>query len=236
MNLQGRLHADPTGLRRRFDVARPFRHVVVDGLFPDDVLDAVLAGFPPPDAPGWRRFDNANERKLGSVEDLPMPAAVGDFLAALNAPPLLAFLEAATGIDGLIPDPYFGGGGLHQILSGGFLRVHADFNWHPKLRLHRRVNMLVYLNRDWQEEYGGHLELWNADMTRPEQRILPVFNRTVVFATGETSYHGHPEPLACPPGTSRKSVSLYYYTSDRPEIEKAAPHDTVFREASAAGR
>lgn len=236
MNLDGRLNADAASVRREFESARPFPHAVVDDLFPGEVLDAVAAAFPSPEAEGWRRFDNAYERKLGSLPELALPDPIRGFLSALNAAPVLAFLEAATGIDGLIPDPYFGGGGLHQILPGGFLRVHADFNWHPKLRLHRRVNMLVYLNRGWREEYGGHLELWNAEMTRAERRILPVFNRTVVFATSETSYHGHPEPLACPPGTTRKSVSLYYYTSDRPAREKAAPHDTVFPEASAPSR
>ena len=55
---------------------------------------------------------------------------------------MLEFLETLTGIDGLVPDPYFAGGGLHQIVRGGFLKVHADFNWHPKLRLDRRLNML----------------------------------------------------------------------------------------------
>jgi hypothetical protein len=235
VNLEGRLNADPAALRPRFEAARPFPHVVVDGLFPDDVLEAVRTAFPPPEAEGWRRFDNSNERKLGSVAGLVLQDPVADFLAALNAAPILEFLEASTGIDGLIPDPYFGGGGLHQILPGGFLRVHTDFNWHPKLRLHRRLNVLVYLNRDWREEYGGHLELWNAEMTRAEERILPVFNRTVVFATGEASYHGHPTPLACPAGMTRKSVSLYYYTSERPERERAAPHDTVFRAERSVG-
>jgi Rps23 Pro-64 3,4-dihydroxylase Tpa1-like proline 4-hydroxylase len=141
---------------------------------------------------------------------------------------MLGFLETLTGIDGLVPDPYFGGGALHQIVPGGFLKVHADFNWHPKLRLDRRLNMLVYLNRGWRPEWGGALELWDGEMAGPVASILPLFNRTVVFTTTDSSFHGHPRPLACPDGTTRKSVSLYYYSNGRPESERSAPHDTIF--------
>src|ERR1041385_9291271 len=101
----------------------------------------------------------------------------------MNSFEMLLWLEALTGIEGLIPDPYFGGGGLHQIEPGGFLKIHADFNVHPKLHLDRRLNMLIYMNRDWREEYGGHLELWDAEMRKCRKRILPTFNRTVVFST-----------------------------------------------------
>ena len=141
---------------------------------------------------------------------------------------MLGFLEALTGIDGLIPDPYFGGGALHQIPAGGFLKVHADFNWHPKLRLDRRLNMLVYLNPGWEDGWGGALELWSRDRRGPVRTIMPHFNRTVVFSTTDSSFHGHPHPLTCPAGVSRKSVSLYYYSNGRPDAEKSSPHDTIF--------
>ncbi len=117
-------------------------------------------------------------------------------------------------------------------MRGGFLKVHADFNWHPKLKLDRRLNVLIYLNRDWKDEYGGALELWDRSMTGPEKSVLPVFNRTVVFSTTDFSYHGHPHPLACPEATTRKSVSLYYYSNGRPDEEKSAPHDTIFPAAA----
>ena len=224
------LRAEPASLGDAYRAARPFPHAVLDGLFPDDDLERVLADFPRPDQDGWRRFENPAERKLGFHHSTPLPAALRDFLILLGSPPMLEFLEALTGIDGLIPDPYLGGAGPHQIERGGFLKVHVDFNWHPKLRLDRRLNLLVYLNKGWREEYGGHLELWNRDLTRAEQRVLPVFNRTVVFDTSDVSFHGHPAPLACPPGETRKSVSVYYYTNGRPAEERSAPHDTIFRE------
>jgi hypothetical protein len=222
-----RLNADPAALRETYIHARPFPHIVLDGLFPDEVLEGVLADFPRPEEMG-SRFDNPMEKKLGYTCETPVRDRLRDFLWTMSSAPVLQFLQALTGIDGLIPDPYFGGAGPHQVERGGFLKVHVDFNWHPLLKLDRRLNLLVYLNKDWQEEHGGHLELWSRDLARCEQRILPVFNRTVVFSTSEFSFHGHPAPLACPQGRSRKSVSFYYYTNGRPEEERSAPHDTIF--------
>lgn len=224
-----RLDADPSTLRAQYTAAEPFPHVVIDNLFPNEVLEGVLADFPKPDEIDWRRFDNATEKKLGYWHESALPPNLQLFLYQMNSAPVLRFLEALTGIQGLIPDPYYGGAGPHQILPGGFLKVHVDFNWHPLLKLDRRLNLLVYLNKDWREEYGGHLELWDRAMAHCEQRILPLFNRTVVFSTTDFSFHGHPEPLACPREMSRKSVSFYYYTNGRPEEERSAPHDTIFR-------
>ena len=228
---QVELRADPVALRERYRTADPFPHIVIDGLFDDADLEGVLVTFPRPDETRWLRFDSTTEKKLGYYhEHSVISPVVRRFLDAMNGFEMLLFLEELTGIEGLIPDPYFGGGGLHQIEPGGYLKIHADFNVHPKLRLDRRVNMLIYLNRDWQEEWGGHLELWNEPMTECRQRVLPLFNRTVVFSTTDTSWHGHPHPLASPPGVTRKSVSLYYYTAGRPAEERSAEHDTIFRE------
>jgi hypothetical protein len=222
------LRHDPLALRERYAAAQPFPHVALDGLFDDAVLDAVLRDFPAPDAMQWARFDNPLEKKLGYFhETATIARTIRDFLNDMNSFEMLRWLEALTGIDGLIPDPYFGGGGLHQIEPGGFLKVHADFNVHPKLRLDRRLNMLIYLNHGWRDEWGGHLELWDGAVTCVE-RIAPLFNRTVIFSTTDTSLHGHPHPLASPPGVTRKSVSLYYYTAGRPADERSAPHDTIF--------
>ena len=204
---------------------------MLDGLFDDADLEAVLREFPGPGAIEWRKFDSPREKKLGYFhESSVVNDTIRRFLDAMNGFEMLLFLEALTGIQGLIPDPYFGGGGLHQIEPGGFLKVHADFNVHPKLKLDRRLNMLIYLNKNWSEEYGGHLELWDAETLMPRKKVLPVFNRTVVFSTTDTSLHGHPHPLASPAGVTRKSVSLYYYTAGRPEAERSKPHDTLFVE------
>lgn len=220
---------DPATLRDTYLHAEPFPHIVIDGLFEDAALDAVLEDFPKPEETRWLRFDSETEKKLGYYhETSTITDRVRRFLDALNGFEMLLFLEELTGIEGLIPDPYFGGGGLHQIERGGFLKIHADFNVHPKLKLDRRANMLVYLNKEWREEWGGHLELWDAASRKCRARIEPLFNRTVIFSTTDASFHGHPHPLLSPPGVTRKSVSLYYYTAGRPEEERSAAHDTIF--------
>ncbi|HYS52239.1 MAG TPA: 2OG-Fe(II) oxygenase [Thermoanaerobaculia bacterium] len=224
-----RLNYGARAFRDHYLNAEPFPHVVLDELFANDVLDGVLRYFPAPGDTQWMRFDNPLEKKLGySYERSSVSEDVRSFLNDMNAFEMLLWLEALTGIEGLIPDPYFGGGGLHQIEPGGFLKVHADFNVHPKLKLDRRLNMLIYLNKDWREEYGGHLELWDRDGKECRKRILPIFNRTVIFSTTDTSFHGHPDPLRSPRGVTRKSVSLYYYTAGRPLEERSRPHDTIF--------
>lgn len=227
------LRVDPEGLRDQYAANVPFPHIAIDHLFPDETLNSVLRDFPSGQNTSWRHFDNPNEKKSGFDYRAALDRDVRDFLYFLNSARVLEFLEALTGIDGLIPDPYFGGAGPHQSFRDGYLKIHADFNWHPKLKLDRRLNLLVYLNHDWKEEYGGELELWDADMTSCGARILPLFNRTVVFSTTDVSYHGHPHPLKCPEEMSRKSISMYYYTNGRPEEERSAPHDTIFKDVPA---
>ena len=132
-----------------------------------------------------------------------------------NSRPILQFLEGLTGIEGLIPDPYFVGGGYHETSKGGLLGVHADFRINDKLHLHRRLNMIIYLNEEWKEEWGGALELWDRSMKARQRAVAPLFNRCVVFNTDAQSFHGHPEPLATPAHVVRRSMALYYYTASK---------------------
>jgi hypothetical protein len=176
--------------------ASPFPHIVIDDFLPDALASRILTEFPSPDAADWARLDkSAYSKKLAANREEQVGSFIYSVLTELNGADFLVFLERLTGIQGLAPDPYFEGGGLHQILPGGFLKVHADFNLHSGLRLDRRLNLLLYLNRAWCEEYGGHLELWDRKMTRCEVRVLPVFNRAVIFSTLDWSFHGHPDPL-----------------------------------------
>jgi len=225
------------GAARRADYtsADPFPHIVIDDFLPAEVLEGVLGEFPGPDAIDWKRFKDGTGRKLATRDEGQMGPRTLTLLHELNSSRFVRFLEALTGIDGLIPDPHLEGGGLHQIERGGFLKVHADFNKHEKLGLDRRLNLLLYLNKDWKDEYGGHLELWTQDMDRCAHRVLPVFNRCVVFSTTDSSFHGHPEPLTCPDGWSRKSIALYYYTNGRPAEEVSRAHSTLYQRRPGEG-
>lgn len=209
--------------------AAPFAHTVIDGMFPAEVLDRVLEEFPSPRTDGWERYDDPLQKKLGSRDEERIGASTRLLLHELNSAPFVQFLEELTGIEGLVPDPWFEGGGLHQIERGGMLKVHVDFNKHTLLGLDRRINVLVYLNKDWDEAWGGHLELWDTEMKKAEHRIAPLFNRMVIFNTTDFANHGHPDPLECPPERQRRSLALYYYSNGRPAHEVAASHTTIFK-------
>jgi Rps23 Pro-64 3,4-dihydroxylase Tpa1-like proline 4-hydroxylase len=214
--------------REAFAKAEPFPHIQFDGLFDPRLLDQVVAEFPPPESSLWRRYDAKNEAKLETQSELAFGPAARAVTQHLNAGAFVAFLESLTGIEGLVPDPVLMGGGMHRIERGGYLGVHADFNRHWRLKLYRRLNVLLYLNRGWHDDWGGHLELWDRGGQGCVTKIAPLFNRLVIFCTDSTSFHGHPHPLACPEGRARMSLASYYYSADRPGDETREPHSTIW--------
>lgn len=209
--------------------ASPFPHIALDGLFPDALLEGVLESLEEPGA-AWEEFSNISEIKHALSNDEEMPARVQAFIYKLNSSAFVQFLEKLTGIEGLIPDPHLSGGGIHHIKNGGYLKIHADFNRHAVLDLDRRLNLLIYLNKDWPEEFGGHLEFWDEKIQECKGRHLPVFNRSIVFSTTDTAFHGHPDPVTCPPDRARQSIAMYYYTAGRPASETSAKYTTMFVE------
>jgi hypothetical protein len=226
------MNAIATSAHSSYLAAKPFPHVVFDNFFDPRLIDLVLEEFPKPDAIRWQSFDNAQEIKLASSREAHFGPVTRLLLYHLNSITFLSFLSRVTGINNLISDPGFEGGGLHQIIRGGKLGVHADFNKHRDFGLDRRLNLLLYLNKDWREEYGGHLQLWDREMSRCEEKVLPIFNRVMIFGTTDFTYHGHPDPLQCPEGMTRKSLALYYFSNGRPAEEVTGAHSTLFRATS----
>lgn len=211
--------------------AEPFPHVVLDDFLPEALARMALQHFPRQPLPGDVNFDlgYAGQRKRQVLpEDCAVPAR--RLFHFFNSAPFLQFLEGLSAIQGLIPDPYFHGGGFHETGAGGYLGVHADFRIHDRLHLQRRMNVIIYLNDDWREEWGGRLELWERDMTRRRESVLPVLNRCVIFNTDADSFHGHPDPLTCPEGVFRRSMALYYYTAS-PEIYREVPANSTIYHA-----
>ena len=201
--------------QNRYAHAEPFDHIVIDDFIDEEAAESALASFPDVSSDDWTHYLHFNEKKHGLSRIQSMPEPLRKVIEALNSEDFVSFLSDLTGIPGLKADPSLEGGGLHQSQPGGFLNVHTDFTAHPHhSNWHRRVNVLLYMNKDWKDSYNGHLELWNTDMTECVQRISPDFNRCVIFTTDDISYHGHPEPLACPQGISRKSIALYFFTAD----------------------
>ncbi|GAA4157048.1 hypothetical protein GCM10022217_16580 [Chryseobacterium ginsenosidimutans] len=212
--------------------AAPFPSISFDNFFNPEFLDEVLKEFPDLSTQDAINFNDPLQKKFAGKGEKSFGPKTRELMYFLNSEPFLNFVNKLTGIEEVLyGDPYFSGGGLHEIKKGGLLKVHADFNKNPINGLDRRVNILVYLNKDWKEEYGGHFELWNDDLTKCETKIAPTFNTLAMFSTTSNSYHGHPDPLNCPEDRSRKSLALYYYSNGRPESEAIAfkeSHNTLF--------
>lgn len=209
--------------RQAYLTAEPFPNVYYDGVFEPIMLHNIREEVEATEV----TYINQRMHVKGSCDDYSkMGHFTQGFIDYLNSRPFLDFLTALTGIENLIPDPYLIGGGIHKIRRGGELGLHADFSYHQNTRLDRRINVLIYLNNDWKEEYGGHFELWNQDRTKCVKRILPIFNRMAIFSTTSTSFRGHPDPLTCPPDRQRTSIAMYYYTNGR--NDGAYKHGTLF--------
>ncbi|WP_322865388.1 2OG-Fe(II) oxygenase [Aquicoccus sp. G2-2] len=204
----------------------PYPYGSFEDFLPDDVLDHVrteLAQLPESES----SFNRPQEKLKTSFLPERLPPYTRNLFYVLNSRPFLQFLENLTGIKGLIPDPYFAGGGIHVVANGGHLDIHADFNHNSILNLERRINVLIYLNKDWKAEYGGSFEIWNNDMTQMVESFVPLYNRMVCFNTSSTTWHGNPEPVNHPDGQPRMSIALYYYTATWDHTKKS--HTTLFK-------
>jgi Rps23 Pro-64 3,4-dihydroxylase Tpa1-like proline 4-hydroxylase len=210
--------------------AAPYPHIVIDNFLPTQLANEILLNFPIN-----RNLDSEYKLNYKGIQEHKRqisPNNTNSFCRNIfgffNSAPFLQFLEGITTIDGLISDSYFNGGGFHEISSGGKLGVHADFRINEQLHLNRRLNVLIYLNDNWQDEWGGQLEIWDKDMKNKVHSISPIFNRCVIFNTDANSYHGHPDPLNCPSDITRKSIALYYYTASKAIYEEVPSNTTMY--------
>ena len=215
-------------LADQYRSAKPFPHVVIDDFLDAALLKRVVENFP--SIENKQYFDRDQERLKFQYQPHEISSGlVRNLFAELNGQAFLGFLEELTGISGLLPDPYFEGGGLHETKRGGHLGVHADFNGHDRLKVERKLNLLIYLNEDWSDAYGGQLELWDQEMRDCVVRVKPVFGRAVIFNTALDSFHGHPDPLECPADRSRRSIATYYYQAPEEGFASLPKRTTNFQ-------
>ncbi|HWF01527.1 MAG TPA: 2OG-Fe(II) oxygenase, partial [Caulobacteraceae bacterium] len=220
-------------LRETYASARPFPHIVIDDFLPADIAESCLTQFPSSADCADRQFTRAQEFLKTQFNPDALTPALRTLFYCFNAFPFLKVMENITGIRSLVPDPYFLGAGFHEIGQGGYLGMHADFNHHKPMNLERRINALIYLNKDWKPEYGGQLELWDEDMKTCVESVVPLFNRCVIFNTTSGSWHGNPTPVNHPNGVTRKSIALYYYTATWSDERR--DHTTQFRVRKGSG-
>ncbi|MFT5443948.1 MAG: Rps23 Pro-64 3,4-dihydroxylase Tpa1-like proline 4-hydroxylase [Myxococcota bacterium] len=222
---------DRDALKQAFNSAEPFRHIAIEQFLEPDFAQEVAAAYPSfaeAEAQGFG-FNFVNERKKIQVSDsTKFPEPVARLHNVLQSPKFLADLEYITGMPTLVNDPALAGGGMHLTGPHGRLDVHVDFNYSEDTQAHRRLNILVYLNPEWEEEWGGAVELWDRDVTKCHHSFLPKQNRMVLFETSQISFHGV-TPLTCPPDKVRQSFAAYYYTREAPDNWDGSRHDTIFR-------
>lgn len=216
-------------LSELYNTAEQYPHIVIDKFLPIWLIEKIHNGFPIRKNSSDKYFEE-NFTGLHKRQILPYwcDENIQNIFNFFNSSPFIRFLESITKIESLLGDPHFGGGGFHEIKTGGNLGIHADFKIQTELHLERRINVLIYLNKNWKNEYGGNLELWDKQMNKKIKSIEPIFNRCVIFNTDSKSYHGHPDPLNTPDNITRKSIALYYYTASKKVYEDIESYSTMY--------
>lgn len=235
-----RLDAELGSASAAYRSASPFPHIVLDDVLHPEAFAKAAGEFPGMHDEFWKGYLHVNETKYSNTE----PDTWGDTLTAVArefcSPEFVAYLEQLTGIPGLMPDWSMDGGGLHMTKRGGHLNIHADFSTHhTHANWARRVNILLYLNEEWDPSWGGLLELWDPDMTACQATVTPAGNRMLVFTTSLDSFHGHPDALQCPEDVARRSMALYYFTEDENAVRRstnyqARPEESRLKKAAVA--
>ena len=222
---------DVAALKQKVKAATPVPNFCVDNFLDADFAESVLAAYPTfgEALKAGRSFEAVNEKGKVQLTDVSTFAEpVAELNRTLASPEFLAMLSEVFEMPNLGADEALVGGGIHQTGPRGHLDVHVDFNYLADRDLHRRLNILIYFNKGWKPEYGGNIELWDADVKVCHQSFSPVFNRCVVFETNHVSYHGV-TAVKCPEGMSRKSFAAYYYTREAPAHWTGEAYSTIFK-------
>lgn len=217
-------------LQQRYGNARPYPWICIDNFLEADFADELATCYPSySDATSLgREFKAINEtRKIQVVDSGKYPEPVLKVHELFASDEWLERVAKLTGIPKVLADPDMNGGGMHLYASGALLDVHVDFNYVEEKQWHRRLNILLFLNKNWQSEWGGQFEIWNSDVTELGAALEPSFNRCVLFETSESSYHGV-RKVNCPADVTRNSFAAYYYTKESPSGWDGSTHSTVF--------
>jgi len=219
---------------KEFKYNSPFPYVVIDNFLLEKTANQVLDNFKVND--NWTNYSLVNNyKKYGLTERKHLDKNCNEVFEELNSREFLDILTKITGINNIFLDPTLDGGGLHQVFNGGSLNIHTDFNSHTIEKTWKRtINILIYLNHNWLDEYEGNLELWDENGKKKIKSIPPIFNRCVIFKTDKKSFHGHPTKLNLPPDVSRKSIAAYYFVKEDDVLELyptkfvARPQDSFY--------
>jgi Rps23 Pro-64 3,4-dihydroxylase Tpa1-like proline 4-hydroxylase len=217
------------GLRNAYRSAIPYPHIIIDHLFSPEILDPLLDEMAETRAKQWLLVDAEQQQRFSRMRSAVELGVAGTrFVSLVHSAPFLYLLSEITGVWQLLPDPYLQGAGYASMQRGDFFNIHSDRNVAYETGLCRRLAMIVFLNKSWDPQYRGQLELWNAAATHCDVAIEPAYNRTVIFEVADLNYHGVPAPIACPDNRSRRSFIVYYHTVGIDGKFDVKPHSSIF--------
>ena len=214
---------------------KPYKHLVIDNFFDHKLINECLKNFPNTSSKNWEFTNDKDiEIKYRSkwTSEFDIPEGIIEVVRILNGADFLKSISEVFEIKKLIPDPYFTGGGLNVTKKGGLLDVHVDGNYHDATGLNRRLNALLFLNKNWTQNWGGEFGLYDSKGKKCIKKIEPIFNGLVVFDTHDKSWHGLPDPINFPEKNPRKSILLYYYTKEKrslSQIKISKPHSALWK-------
>lgn len=208
-------------------------HFFTDNFFNSYDAKTILNKWPSSMSPYWkvppRMIENnvGNKREISSFEH--MDIQIQEILKKLHDKDFIKSLEYITGIPNLYPDEHMYGCGLIETPRNGFLKIHADFNYLEKIKKYRRINIVIYMNEDWKNEWNGHIKFYSEDTQTCIKSYCPLFNYFILFKVSDKVYHGYPELVDCPTNMSRKSINFFYYTDEPDKDQSVEPHKTLWK-------
>lgn len=218
---------DIKGLNNTFVGTPPYPMIVLDNFLPKEIIQNLNNECQSTADLYWTQFTR-NGSYMKECRNLSVLPVASDFVNQMNSALILEWLSELTGIRDLIPDPYIIGGGYSKSFTGDCLKIHTDFNWNEKLKLHRILSFIIYLTPDWDEDWGGDLQFTDFNREKVLQKISPKYNRAVIWRYHKLGFHGYPEPLTCPQNVSRNTFRLFYYYSNSTHLEDDRPHRSLY--------
>ena len=224
-----------TSIKTAYENGTPIEHIYIHNFFSNEELKSILEEWPSLDDTRWSSLKRMVDYGVGNKLEISKLDLMGphtqQILLRLLSEPFIKSLEYLTGIKNLKSDIELYGGGLVYTPSGGFLKVHADFNYYDKIKMYRRINIIIYLNEEWEESWNGNLEFWSEDMQKVKS-YPPNLNTAILFHVHDKAFHGYPDTIKCPDTMGRKSINLYYYTTENDSFQDKNPHKTIWKETN----
>ena len=205
----------------------PYPMITLDNFLPNDYAKKLQKECESIPDHYWTKFTRRGSYMEECINMDVAPVA-NEFVNQMHSQAGMLWISKVTGIKDLIPDPYLVGGGYSRSYRDCTLKIHTDFNWNDTLKCHRMLSLIVYLNEDWKEEYGGHLQFNDFKNKTAIQRVAPLFNRVVLWRYHKKGFHGFPDPIKCPENYSRNTFRLFFYVSNATYDSADLPHRSLY--------